>query len=105
MNYIEIVKEAAVAAERAVAIAMIEHGDEGAAGYAWVEIAKGPAVVHLIAAGLEKGCGEAFHRGAVAYRPGKPRVQSIEVHEAGARAFADVLTSHGIAARHWSRRD
>ena len=85
-------------------------------GFAWVTVrpATGPLVAYCKRMIVEVGrdcraalCyGSSGHAGGWQFwHPGRSRSQSIDVHMAGARAFADVLRAAGLDAVASSRLD
>lgn len=93
----------AVAAARA-AVEACGQDDRGACGFAWVEVH--PATTSFARWCVGNGHGRRMSRGlsfggfAFDYRG-----QNVDVFEAGARAFADVLSQAGINATAHSRLD
>jgi hypothetical protein len=106
MDYLAIFHEAKNAAVAATSAKFAEIGDFGACGFAWVQIPEPMHAAALVSAGLaKKGDADAFRHGAIIYDPGQSPVQSLNVMDAGADAFAAVMARHGIKARAWSRMD
>lgn len=112
MQIKEIV-EAALAASQAAAVKQnaalpAENARGFDCGFAWVTIkpARGPMVQYLKSINL----GSTIDHSGGGYQIWYSRLhtlgtQSISVHEAAARAFADVLASHGVPASVGSRLD
>ena len=83
--------EAAMAARTAAKELYSKHGDRGACGFAWVNIygvrSNSKLGKWLAAAGFRKD-----YTGALSlWNPSKAAVQSIDILEAGAYAYAEVL--------------
>lgn len=105
MNAIEIHNEAVKAAEAAAKETLDKYGDRDACGFAWVNIKPGTSrfAKQLKAAGLART--DSYYGGVTVWNPSKAMVQSMNVLEAGAVAYAAVLEKHGIDARAMSRMD
>jgi hypothetical protein len=83
--------EAAMAARTAAKELYSKHGDRGACGFAWVNIygvrSNSKLGKWLAAAGFRKD-----YTGALSlWNPSKAAVQSIDILEAGAYAYAEVI--------------
>jgi hypothetical protein len=83
--------EAAMAARTAAKEMYSKHGDRGACGFAWVNIygvrSNSKLGKWLAAAGFRKD-----YTGALSlWNPSKAAVQSIDILEAGAYAYAEVI--------------
>lgn len=127
MDHAAIFNEAKEAAKLA-SKEMLEKwgGDHGTCGFAWVIInpARGPFITWLkkqiTAAGEGKEGREqrlaiqnaeqrygskSWDKGWNIWNPGESRAQTIDMPEAGAKAFAEVLRKYGIDANWGSRID
>lgn len=108
-----ILRQAHAAAERAVA----NLPDQYACGWAWVRVDGNSPLARFCRAQYKArgGASDAtirHHFGTKGYPtgwqfwcPGNFRGQSVDAHEAGSRAFRDVLASYGIHADVCSRLD
>ena len=95
--------KAAVAAER-TKYAHLPYGEPMYCGFAWVHIPDGRSP--LVNAMKKLGVGSKhWARGWEVWNPGDHPGQSMEIKEAGARAYAEVLKRHGFDARAYSRAD
>ncbi len=86
-------------------------------GFAWVQVtpARGPfinwckAQIKALggpnAAGVRIYGSKHWESGWLFWSPGRHAGQSVHIHLAGARAFAEVLREYGITARAYSRLD
>lgn len=106
MDIQAIRNEAEVAANLAQADYLKQHGDGAYCGFAWVNVYV--ERTNSKEANMLKEIG--FKRDYVPKRlnlwsPGSYRGQSMDVLEAGARAYADVLKKHGFRAYMGSRAD
>ena len=79
-------------------------GDRGCCGFAWVEIPDGrsQAVRFMRKNGIGK---KHWRKGWLVWSPANAPVQSVDVHAAGARAYAKVLQDAGVEAYACSRLD
>ena len=112
IDYATVLDQAHAAAERAV------QGlpDQYACGWAWVRVEGNSPLARFCRAQIKAAGGDGYEArqryGSKGYptgwqfwQPGKFRGQSIDAHEAGARAFRDVLADFGINADVCSRLD
>lgn len=100
----QIVNEALLAAKNAAEAYIAKNGEPSYCGFAWVKIRPGNSRMakYLKAVNL----GSASYSGGVdVWNPSKNVTQSMDVKEAGAMAFADVLKKHGYKATPMSRAD
>jgi hypothetical protein len=97
--------EAFTKADTAVTYSFVEFGGEPAyCGFAWVKIK--PARGAFVKFCKKHGIGDnGSHGGWEIWSPFSYNGQSMDLKEAGAKAFADVLKSHGITAWMQSRAD
>lgn len=107
----EILDAAHLAAEHAVAILGLENPNAVDCGFAWVCLPGNASFARKCANKAKKG-GDAARYGSkmsglgwTFWKPGGFSGQAIGHHEAGARAFRDVLAKHGIRADLGSRYD
>lgn len=106
MTFAEIHKEATAAAKVA-AQAMYDKigGDRYACGFAWCVVygvkLSTKQGKEMKAVGFEKE----YNGGISLWNPSDSPVQNIDIKEAGARAYADVLKQHGFDAYANSRLD
>lgn len=112
-----ILSEALAAARGAVSAIAHEEGTRGLdCGFAWVTVGGNSSLARFcrrqIKAAEQSGSRASSDFGSKAYPsgwqfwcPGDHRGQSIHVMEAGANAFRDVLSRHGIASTVTSRLD
>jgi hypothetical protein len=80
------------------------HVPEGPCGFAWVHIspARGPIVAEL----KKQGKGhKSYHGGWDVSMVHLTQTQSVEIKEAGARAYAEVLKANGVTCYADSRLD
>ena len=105
-NTEQIAKEAKLAADKAQSDYLAEHGDSAYCGFAWVDV-KVTRTNSKEAKALEKmGFKKSWERGYMQnWKPGAYGGQSMDVHEAGAQAYADVLRQYGFKASMGSRAD
>ncbi len=126
-NFEAILNEAITAAVLASSELMETYGDNGACGFAWVDLsdARSPFVkwcksqIKLASQGTESPREERiaiqnaerlygskhYKKGWTFWNPSKHNAQTVDILEAGADAFAKVLRSHGIEAHANSRLD
>jgi hypothetical protein len=109
MDYKTIFAEAVDAAKNAVSVmsakyAHLPYGEPAYCGFAWVELPDGrsPAVREMRRHGIGS---KHWRKGWMIWSPAQYGGQSMDIHEAGARAYAAVLRSHGIEAHAASRAD
>lgn len=105
------------AAHEAAVRAALHQNDGYACGWAWVRVEGNSALARFCRAQIKARGGDSDfelrrHYGNKGYPtgwqfwcPGNFRGQSIDAHEACARAFRDVLADHGISADVCSRLD
>lgn len=106
MNYAQILNEAHAAAKAAQA-GMVE-GRGLDCGFAWVVVDGTDGLARYCRAEIKRQGGErqasrdlgskGYPTGWRFWKPGDCAGQSIGIHEAGAKAFRDVLASYGIRA-------
>jgi hypothetical protein len=129
MDFEKIFNEAVTAAVLASNEAEAKHGDNGACGFAWVDIPDGrskfvswlKSQIKFYLRELKDENSQEYQtalrdaerlygskhwtKGWYIWNPSKSNVQSIHVKELGAVAFANVLRSHGIVCYASSRLD
>ena len=102
----QIVEEAFEAARTAEADFRARHGEPGYCGFAWVDVyvnrTNSKEAKELIAAGFRK---DYKPKCLSVWNPGGSFTQSMDIKEAGAHAFAEVLRKAGLNAYAWSRAD
>jgi hypothetical protein len=104
MNYQEIYIEALRAAEAAESAFMEKHGEPMYCGFAWVDISS--ARIPFVGWCKKNNVGRKhWQKGWCIWNPAGNPTQSMDVKEAGAFAFAEVLRKHGISAYAGSRAD
>ena len=105
-NIEQIAKEAKMAADKAQSDWLAKHGDGAYCGFAWVEVSV-PRTNSREAKALEKmGFKKSWRpRRMDMWKPGAYNGQSMDVHEAGAQAYAEVLEKYGFNAYAGSRAD
>ena len=96
--------EATLAAVEAVQAFLAEHGEPMYCGFAWVKI-PAKASTKLGKALMDIGFTKDYYGGLTLWDPSNSRSQSMDLKEAGSRAYADVFVSHGITAYMGSRAD
>jgi hypothetical protein len=105
IDNIESVHRTAVsAAQQAEADFIARHGEMAYCGFAWVKVNE-KASTRLGRALKAVGFTKSYSGGLEFWNPGGSFTQSMDVKEAGARAYADVLKQHGIDAYMLSRAD
>jgi 3-oxoacyl-(acyl-carrier-protein) synthase len=92
------------AARRAEADFIARHGEPGYCGFAWVTVSE-KASTKLGRALKQVGFRKSYQGGLDLWNPGGSGTQSMDIKEAGAQAYADVLRSFGINAYMSSRAD
>jgi hypothetical protein len=104
MNYQEIYIEALRAAESAESAFMEKHGEPMYCGFAWVDL---PSARTPFVTWCKKNDVGSKHwkKGWQIWNPAGNHTQSMDIKEAGAYAFAEVLRKHGIDAYAGSRAD
>jgi len=102
----QVVQEAFEAARQAEADFRARHGEPGYCGFAWVDVyvnrTNSKQAKELIAAGFRK---DYKPKCLSVWNPGGSFTQSMDIKEAGAHAFAEVLRKAGLNAYAWSRAD
>jgi len=102
----QVVQEAFEAARQAEADFRARHGEPGYCGFAWVDVyvdrTNSKQAKELIAAGLKK---DYKPKCLSVWNPGGSGTQSMDIKEAGAHAFAEVLRKAGLRAYAGSRAD
>lgn len=104
MDYQAIYNEALLAGQTAEQKWVEQYGEDPYCGFAWVDLpsARTPFVTWC----KKNGVGSKhWRKGWQIWRPTGNGTQSMSVLEAGAYAFAEVLTKHGIQAWAGSRPD
>lgn len=92
------------AAQRAEAEFRAQHGEPGYCGFAWV-VVREKGSTKIGRAFKSVGFKPAYGGGLSLWNPGGSFTQSMDIKEAGAQAYADVLRQHGIDAYMSSRAD
>ena len=95
---------AVAAAQQAETEFRAKHGEPGYCGFAWVQVTE-KASTKLGRALKTVGFTKAYGGGLQLWNPGGSYTQSMDIKETGARAYAEVLKSHGITAYMSSRAD
>jgi hypothetical protein len=104
MNYDNIYTEALNAAKAAESAYMEAHGEPMYCGFAWVDLPS--ARVPFVNWCKKNNVGRKhWQKGWSIWNPANNPTQSMDVKEAGAYAFAEVLRKHGIQAFAGSRAD
>ena len=104
MNYDNIYTEALNAAKAAESAYMEAHGEPMYCGFAWVDISS--ARIPFVGWCKKNNVGRKhWQKGWCIWNPAGTPTQSMDVKEAGAFAFAEVLRKHGISAYAGSRAD
>jgi len=102
----QIVQEAFTAARAAEADYLARHGEPMYCGFGWVEVyvdrTNSKQAKELLAAGFKK---DYKPKCLTVWNPGGSHTQSMDIKEAGASAFAEVLTKAGLKAYACSRAD
>jgi len=102
----QIVQEAFTAARVAEADYLAKHGEPMYCGFGWVEVyvdrTNSKEAKELLAAGFKK---DYKPKCLTVWNPGGSHTQSMDIKEAGASAFAEVLTKAGLKAYACSRAD
>ena len=102
----QIVQEAFTAARIAEADYLARHGEPMYCGFGWVEVyvdrTNSKQAKELLAAGFKK---DYKPKCLTVWNPGGSHTQSMDIKEAGASAFAEVLTKAGLKAYACSRAD
>ena len=102
----QIVQEAFTAAKTAEADYLAQHGEPGYCGFSWVEVyvdrTNSKQAKELLAAGFRK---DYKPKCLTVWNPGGSGTQSMDIKEAGAHAFAEVLRNAGLKAYACSRAD
>jgi hypothetical protein len=105
LDNIESIHNTAVAAaERAEADFRAKHGEPGYCGFAWVKVSE-KASTKLGRALKTVGFRKSYSGGLDLWNPGGSFTQSMDIKEAGAEAYAEVLRKFGIKAYACSRAD
>ena len=92
------------AAEHAEAEFRAKHGEPGYCGFAWVKVSE-KASTKLGRALKTVGFRKSYNGGLDLWNPGGSGTQSMDIKEAGAEAYAEVLRKFGINAYACSRAD
>ena len=103
-NIESIHSTAKAAAEKAEADFRARHGEPGYCGFAWV-VVREKASTKLGRALKTVGFRKEYGGGLSIWNPGGSFTQSMDIKEAGAQAYAEVLRQHGIDAYMSSRAD
>ena len=102
----QIVQEAFTAAKTAEADYLARYGEPMYCGFGWVEVyvdrTNSKQAKELLAAGFKK---DYKPKCLTVWNPGGSHTQSMDIKEAGATAFAEVLTRAGLKAYACSRPD
>jgi hypothetical protein len=103
-NIESICNTAQAAAQKAEADFRARHGEPGYCGFAWV-VVREKASTKLGRALKAVGFKPAYGGGLSIWNPGGSFTQSMDIKEAGAEAYAQVLRQYGIDAYMSSRAD
>ena len=103
-NIESIHNTATSAAQRAEADFIAKHGEPGYCGFAWVKVSE-KASTKLGRALKTVGFRKSYNGGLDLWNPGGSFTQSMDIKEAGAEAYAEVLRQYGINAYACSRAD
>jgi hypothetical protein len=104
MKEVAVVEKAFAAAREAEAAFRAQYGEPMYCGFAWVNIK--PATSKIARVLKERyGARKSYYGGIDVWNPGGSMTQSMDLKEAGARAFADVLRAEGYTAYAQSRAD
>ena len=103
-NIESIHNTATSAAELAEAEFRARHGEPGYCGFAWVKVSE-KASTKLGRALKTVGFRKSYNGGLDLWNPGGSGTQSMDIKEAGAEAYAEVLRKFGINAHACSRAD
>lgn len=95
---------AEAAAQRAEAEFRVKHGEPGYCGFAWVKVNE-KASTKLGRALKAVGFRKEYGGGLSLWNPGGSFTQSMDIKEAGAEAYAEVLRQYGVKAYACSRAD
>ena len=95
---------ATAAAQCAEADFRARHGEPGYCGFAWVKVSE-KASTKLGRALKTVGFRKSYNGGLDLWNPGGSGTQSMDIKEAGAEAYAEVLRKFGINAYACSRAD
>ena len=102
----QIVQDAFTAARQAEADYLAKHGEPGYCGFSWVEVyvdrTNSKQAKELLASGFKK---DYKPNCLTVWNPGGSGTQSMDIKEAGAQAFAEVLQKAGLKAYACSRAD
>lgn len=100
----DLIDRAYEAAEKAGREAYAKYGDRDACGFAWTNVKPGTS---RLARRLKErgGRADSYYGGVTVWMPGRQPTQSVSVHEAASRAFAQVLSEAGFDAHSSSRLD
>jgi len=103
-NIKSIHNTATAAAEHAESDFRARHGEPGYCGFAWVKVSE-KASTKLGRALKTVGFRKSYNGGLDLWNPGGSGTQSMDIKEAGAEAYAEVLRKFGINAYACSRAD
>ena len=103
-NIKSIHNTATEAAKRAEADFIAKHGEPGYCGFAWVTVHE-KASTKLGRALKSVGFRKEYGGGLSLWNPGGSFTQSMDIKEAGAEAYAEVLRKYGLNAYACSRAD
>jgi hypothetical protein len=103
-NIESICNTAQAAAQKAEADFRAKYGEPGYCGFAWVHVNE-KASTKLGRALKSVGFRKEYGGGLSLWNPGGSFTQSMDIKEAGAEAYADVLRQYGIDAYMSSRAD
>jgi hypothetical protein len=106
MNFVDIHKEATEAAKKAADEMLARFGgDRLMCGFAWVNVTGVKLSTKLGKEFAKCGFTKSYHGGIDLWNPSGSPVQNIDIKEAGAGAYAEVLRKHGFSAYPMSRLD
>jgi len=103
-NIESIHNTATSAAKHAESDFRARHGEPGYCGFAWVKVSE-KASTKLGRALKTVGFRKSYNGGLDLWNPGGSGTQSMDIKEAGAEAYAEVLRKFGINAYACSRAD
>jgi hypothetical protein len=104
MNFTSIYEEAISAAKAAESEFQAKYGEPAYCGFAWVDLpsARTPFVTWCKKNNVGR---KHWQKGWCIWNPAGNSTQSMDIKEAGAHAFAEVLTKHGVQCYTGSRAD
>lgn len=99
-------RQAQQAADKAQSDWLAQHGDGAYCGFAWVDVRVDRTNSKEAKALAKMGFEKSWRPKTMQYwKPGKYNGQSMDIHEEGARAYAEVLRKYGFNAYMGSRAD